>query len=289
MPVRWKTLVYLLLASALIGCAGVWGIGSLLTRATNVRVPVAHAPARLVHIDSTDGVRLAGTYWPAPAGAPAILMLHGNGNNRGSMHETAAWLNTHGYAVLSIDFRGHGESTPAGKSFGLFEAEDAAAALAWLRQRHSARIGIIGFSLGGAASLIGANGPLPVDALVLQGVYPDIRRAILNRLAIRLGEWPATIMEPLLSYQSLPRFGVSPSAISPIRALARVEVPVLVMGGGEDTNTPSDETRAMYDAVRANAELHILDGVNHDALGRSLPEAQPVLLGFLDRSLKSVR
>ena len=288
MQIGLKPLVCALLAIILIGSAGVWGVGSLLTRTTNRHVTVPEKPAQLVHIDSTDGVRLAGTYWPAAdKGAPAILMLHGNGNNRGAMSGTASWLNTHGYAVLAIDFRGHGDSTPAGKSFGLFEAEDAEAALAWLRQRHPrARVGVIGFSLGGAASVLGDEGPLPVDAFVLQGVYPDIRRAIFNRLAIRLGQWPASAIEPLLSYQSLPRFGVWPSSISPIRALAQVKAPVLLMGGGKDTNTPPEETRAMYGAVRANAELRILEGVDHDTLGRTLPETFPILLAFLDRNLK---
>lgn len=288
MQIGRKPLVYALLATLLIGSAGVWGIGSMLTRATNGRVSIPEKPAHVVQIDSTDGVRLAGTYWPtADKDAPAILMLHGNGNNRGAMSGTASWLNTHGYAVLAIDFRGHRESTPASKSFGLFESEDAEAALAWLRQNHpQARVGVIGFSLGGAASLLGAKGPLLVDALVLQGVYPDIRRAIFNRLAIRLGRWPASAIEPLLSYQSLPRFGVWPSSISPIRALAQVEAPVLLMGGGKDTNTPPQETRAMYGAIRANAELRILEGVTHDALGRTSPETFPILLAFLDRNLK---
>ena len=102
MQIGRKPLVYALLATILIGSAGVWGIGSLLTRATNGRVSIPEKPAHVVQIDSTDGVRLAGTYWPtADKDAPAILMLHSNGNNRGAMSGTASWLNTHGYAVLA--------------------------------------------------------------------------------------------------------------------------------------------------------------------------------------------
>ena len=205
------------------------------------------------------------------------------------MRETANILHVQGYAVLSIDFRGHGQSTPAGKSFGLFEADDAHAALAWLRKANpGVRTGAIGFSLGGAASLLGSNGPLDVDALVLEGVYPDIRHAIFNRLAVRLGRWPAAIIEPFLTYQSLPRFGVWPSAISPQRALEHVRMPVMVVGGAEDHNTPPDETRMMYNAVKTHGEFHILAGMNHDDLGRQVPEDFKVaLLAFLRRNLKT--
>lgn len=208
LPRSLKRLSGALLVATVLGCAGLWGVGNMLTRSTNTKVTAPAFPARPVRIASTDGVELAGSYWPgSEADAPAILMLHGNGSNRGSMSEGASWLNERGYAVLAVDLRGHGESSPAEKSFGLHEADDAQAALSWLRQRNpGGRIGIVGFSLGGAASLIGPHGPLTVDALVLEGVYPDIRRAIFNRLAIRLGEWPATFAEPLLSYQSLPRF-----------------------------------------------------------------------------------
>ena len=275
--------------AAFLGCVGVWGVGSLLTAATNSQVPLPSPPARVVAITSTSDIRLAGTYWPtARAGAPAILLLHGNGSNRGSMHESGAWLNSQGYAVLAIDFRGHGQSTAARKSFGLFEADDARAALDWLRKENpGGRIGVIGYSLGGAATLLGHRGPLPADAIVLEGVYPDIRHAIYNRLTLRIGNWPATAIEPLLSYQSLLRFGVSPPSLSPMDALARVNVPVMIVGGGDDRNTPPSETIAMYEAVKTHGELHILPGVGHDQLGRDPPAYfRRILVAFLDRHLK---
>lgn len=286
---RFKRFTAILVLLAIAGIAGLWMVGTLLTRATPATVPPPPAPARLVWIESSSQVRLAGSYWQnTRSGAPAILMLHGNGSSRMAMTETAAWLNQQGYAVLAVDLRGHGQSTATAKSFGLHEADDARSALAWLRHANpGARVGAIGFSLGGAAMLIGRQGPVPVDALVLEGVYPDIRHAIHNRLALRLGHWPARLIEPLLSYQSLPRFGVWPEALSPIEALSRVQEPVMVVGGGEDTNTPPAETRALYDRIKDHGELQILPGVSHDDLGRNLPDAFKVkLLGFLDRNLK---
>ena len=279
--------VFALLIAILIACWGVWGVGSALTRSTNTVVATPAAPARVVRIGSTAGVIIVGTYWSSRLGAPAILMLHGNGGNRGSMSRASAWLNAHGYAVLAIDLRGHGQSSPATKSFGLFESDDARAAIDWLRRANpGVRVGAIGYSLGGAATLLGREGSLPVDVLVLEAVYPDIRSAIFNRLAMRLGKWPAAAIEPLLSYQSYPRYGVWPSEISPVQALARVKAPVMVIGGEADLHTPPAETRALYRAVRNGGELHIVAKADHDALGGAVSnDLETALLAFLDKNL----
>lgn len=137
-----------------------------------------------------------------------MLLLHGNGASREQVAGTADWLASHGYAAMAIDFRGHGQSAQVTRSFGLFESRDAAAALAWLRHaQHGAKIAALGISLGGAAALLGDAGPLPADALILEAVYPDIRRAIRNRLTASLGTAPAWLIEPALSLQALPRYG----------------------------------------------------------------------------------
>jgi alpha-beta hydrolase superfamily lysophospholipase len=263
-----------------------------MTRPGNTPVADFAPPVLSIRIASTPGISLAGSYWPgkpeARGDSPVILLLHGNGGNRRDVSETADWLNAQGYAVLAIDFRGHGSSTAATKSFGLREAQDAHAAYAWLRQKHPrAKIGVIGFSLGGAAAVLGSSGPLPADAMVLESVYPDIRHAIRNRLSTHLGPLPALVMEPLLSLQSWPRFRVGPGAISPITGLARVKAPVMIVGGGNDAYTPPAETRAMFDAAHRHGEMWVLDGLSHDEVVHSAPAAFRLkLLSFLDRNLR---
>ncbi|MBX9885377.1 MAG: alpha/beta fold hydrolase, partial [Novosphingobium sp.] len=282
-------MIRILAISVLVLLAGLWIVGSQLTQPTPAAMALPDGSGRPVSITSTATVTLGGTYWPPPiSGSPAILLLHGNGGDRTQMSTLAAVLRNEGYGVLAIDFRGHGRSTPLSKSFGLFEADDAAAALSWLRRcTPGSRVGVIGFSLGGAASLLGRDGPLEADALVLEGVYPDIRHAIGNRVARRLGSSAAGLIEPLLSFQSLPRFGVWPSQIAPIRAAARLRTPVMVVGGAADMNTPPEETRALYQAINAPKQLLILPGIGHDELGSTLPEAlKPELLAFLDRHLR---
>ncbi len=217
-----------------------------------------------------------------------MLMLHGNGGNRSNATPNAAWLASQGYGVLAIDFRGHGESTPAGKSFGVYEARDAHVAFSWLKAKNpGTHIGVIGFSLGGAAALIGDQGPLLADAIVLQAVYPDIRRAIGNRINSLVGSVLGTILEPLLSYQAWFRFGRAPGYISPIKALETIKTPVMIVGGGADRYTPRTEMEALFNAAKRNGEIWILEGRSHDQVVAEKSEVfREKLLRFLDRHLK---
>src|SRR5438477_3356349 len=197
---------------AFIVLAAAWTFGSIATRPHVAPVAPPSPPGRVVHLVAADGVRLEGSYWPGHrADGPAVLLLHGINSSRASFTRHALWLNGLGYAVLAIDFRGHGGSAAVPRSFGLYEARDATAGLAFLRSgAPNRRVGLIGTSLGGAAALLGDDGAPPIQALVLQAVYPDVREAIANRIAGVVGRPIAWVGEPLLSYQSWLRYGVPP-------------------------------------------------------------------------------
>lgn len=205
--------------------------------------------------------------------------------SRASTAPSADWLSRLGYAALTIDFRGHGGSDMAERSFGLRESSDARSAFRWLKRRQGgAPVGVIGHSLGGAAALLGPEGPLPADALVLQAVYPDIRRAIRNRIADRLGAAPAYVLEPLLSFQSGPRFGVPPGELSPLEAVRRYRGPVFVIGGLDDSYTPPEETRALFDAAPRPKSLWLVPGRGHAAIGELSDQAYRERVGAFLRA-----
>lgn len=274
----------------IVALALVWAAGEALTRGGQSRVPPAAAPARDLVIRVPDGTVLAATYRPGSrADAPAILLLHGVGASRGTLAGNASWLADRGYATLTIDFRGHGGSTTRPRTFGWTEAADAHAAFTWLKRRqHGARIGVVGISMGGAASLLGPAGPLPADALVLQAVYPDLRSAIRHRIAARLGRAAAWIGEPLLSVQTWPRLGVPPTAISPASALPRFTGALLVIGGRDDQSTPAIETRRLHAAEIGSAELWLVPRGDHAAIcAMDDPAYRKRLLAFFQRTLQS--
>ncbi len=74
---------------------------------------------------------------------------------------------------------------------------------------------------------------------------------------------PARLIEPLLSFQSIARYGVAPSRLSPVAAIRRYRGPVLVIGGGEDAYTPPPETRALHAAVPGGKLLWLVPGEDH--------------------------
>lgn len=254
-----------LVVCVIAGAATSWALGSIMVRGGNRQVPAANKPAMDLFLTSADRTRIAATYRPGRApNSPAVLLLHGVRASRQANAANAEWISAQGYASLTVDFRGHGGSDLRPRTFGLDEAGDAQAAFRWLKRRQQgARVGIIGISLGGAASLLGEEGPIPADALVLQAVYPDIRHAIRNRIATVAGALPALLLEPLLSFQSLPRFGVKPSRLSPLNALRRYKGPVLIIGGAEDRFTPVTETEAMFEAATGRKSLWVVPGKDH--------------------------
>jgi pimeloyl-ACP methyl ester carboxylesterase len=89
-------------------------IGKLLSQ------PVSRESVRFT---SVDGVRLCGTWYKSAKGkdAPCVLLLHNIGGHRKQegWDALARLFQEKGYAVLSFDFRGHGDSTAVDDNFWL--------------------------------------------------------------------------------------------------------------------------------------------------------------------------
>ncbi|RVT89799.1 alpha/beta hydrolase [Sphingomonas crocodyli] len=276
----------------LVGFGATWCVGSWLVRGYGGPVPSAVAPARDIRLTASDGISIAGTYRPGcTVDAPAVLLLHPKGGGRAAMAGNAKWLSARGFATLAIDLRGHGESTITDLSYGLHESRDARAAFDWLKVRQrGAPAALVGSSLGGAAALLGDEGPIPADALVLQAVFPTIHDAIFNRIASRIGRAPALLLEPLLSGQTWLRIGVPPSRLAPIDAVARYRGPLLLIGGAEDESTPPVEVRAMFARANDPRAIWFAPGLDHAATaGIETPAYRARLLNFLTRSIGAPR
>jgi dienelactone hydrolase len=68
------------------------------------------APPRKVDLKAPDGTPLAATYYPSARPGPGILLLHQCNRERSSWDGLATELSRQGFHVLTLDFRGYGES-----------------------------------------------------------------------------------------------------------------------------------------------------------------------------------
>jgi dipeptidyl aminopeptidase/acylaminoacyl peptidase len=136
-------------------------------------------------------VTIAASWYPAPAGfdAPTVILSHGFTGCRFGPGDllAAGMLHRHGIAVLMIDLRNHGDSTKVDMRFagGVVEYRDVLGAWDWLRGQGvpERRIGLLGFSLGAATTMIAMGQEPRIAAIWADSSYGDIGSALRDELA----------------------------------------------------------------------------------------------------------
>ena len=142
-----------------------------------------------VDFPSRDGLMLSGWFVPPTNGA-TIVLCHGFGGNRLMVGPIARMLIPHGFGVLMFDFRAHGRSPGDLSTWGWLETYDLLGALDFLQRRpevDAARIGVLGFSLGGQVALRSAAQSELVRAVAAEGPSPAVLadHILSKRLTLR--------------------------------------------------------------------------------------------------------
>jgi len=133
-----------------------------------------------VRFRGVDDITLVGDCWPSEG--PAVLMLHGGGQNRHSWKKTGQVLADRGFHVVAVDTRGHGDSDRApdadysigsltGDVFNILDAI-------------GRPVTLIGASMGGLTGIMVAAeaGPTKVNKLVLVDVVPRVEESGTRRI-----------------------------------------------------------------------------------------------------------
>ena len=208
--------------------------------------------------------------------APVLLYLHGaRWNVTGSagrirrMHEL-------GFAVLAIDYRGFGRSSPGLPSEDLAH-EDALAAWQWLAQQNpQSQRYLFGHSLGGAIAVRLAAETNDLSGLIVEGSFTSIPQVVSHF------KWGWLPVAPLITQ----RFDAA-------SRISRVKAPVLVVHGSEDSLIPPDLGRALFDQAPSPKRFELVQGGSHhstNTLGQAqYREALAALFGISDQTKESRR
>ncbi len=133
-----------------------------------------------VRFSGVDGVRLVADEWnrgvEGAGGRPAILMLHGGGQNRFSWKNTGQILADQGFHVVAIDTRGHGDSDRAPDAD--YAIETLTADVMLVLEAIGGPVVLIGASMGGLTGILAADraGPKIVTRLILVDVVPRFEK-----------------------------------------------------------------------------------------------------------------
>ena len=292
----------------LIGLAGGTYVGvssamaANLTKTSRVRPDPTDTPES-VNLDYSDvsftsrggDARLAGWIIPPESGANSpeatargtswVVMLHGDNTNRSDPKTgtlgIAQELSAHGFGIFMFDMRGRGDSPSAMSSAGYFERLDLQGASDYLVSRGAdrSRIGVLGFSLGGAVALMAGANPNNFGAVVADSAFADY--SLVLRSSMTGIKRPLTLWFPGMKFMAKSIYGIDISEISPARAVARSDTPVLVIHGEDDTVIPVEHARLLGRAIGASFDeideghetVWIVPGAGHTGAFRTEPRA----------------
>jgi pimeloyl-ACP methyl ester carboxylesterase len=236
-----------------------------------------------VTLTAGEAVRLAGWYLPSRNGA-AVVLLHGAGSTRTSVLDEASVLARHGYGVLMIDARGHGQSGGDAQDNGWWGNSDVSSAVTWLEARSdvvSGRIGAVGISMGGEEAIGASGADRRIRAVIAEGALwrgamddgwlPHSFTGYVDRASLMV----QTALTALLTSAPVP-----PGLAASLRATA--PRPVLLIAGRPELQGD----RTLRAASPANVELFELPDTGHAAGLRTHPAAwERGVIAFLGRSL----
>ena len=219
-----------------------------------------------VSIQSGDGLRLVGDYFPADGGGHRYLLaIHGYTATRGSMTTYAQMYAAHGFHVLMPDMRGHGDSEGAYIGMGWLDRKDVLGWIDWIIRRDpQAQIVLHGVSMGGATVMMTAGETLPphVIAAVEDCGYTSVWDEFTDEMDYLFHLPPFPLLHTASAIARL-RAGYSFREASALKQVRQAQIPILFIHGSADNFVNSDMVYPLYEACPTQKALYIAEGAGH--------------------------
>ena len=187
------------------------------------------------------------------------------------------------FNVFLFDFRSFGKSEGSFTTAGYLEKNDLIGAINYLdKEKNLTKIGLYGFSLGGAVALMANH--KNVKAIVTDSAYAKLSDIVkhMYRMFFIL-KYPLAYLTKLYGILFLK---INIDDASPADSIKSMKVPILIIHAEKDSQIPVKEAYLLHEANK-NAELWIVENAEHGMTHGINPEKyEKRVLEFFEENLK---
>ena len=242
------------------------------------RMPVYLLPSDMglpyenILLKTSDGKNLKGWLIHSKKSKGIIICLHGYPANKSDILPVVSFLYPD-FSLLLFDFRAHGESEGKITYFGLKEFIDVKAAIDFIKSRDDIKgmkIGIWGYSLGGAVGIIAASKyDGMINAIVTDSAFANFPEMITHYYK-NLG--PLKYIFSSLS-RLLGRYILGADFIqnSPEYFIEELKSPILIIHSREDDFVPYQHALRLFNKAPQPKRLYTVEG-KHTGLDRAFTD-----------------
>ena len=178
-------------------------------------------------------------------------------------------LNDSGISTFRFDFFGHGESDGIFEEITTSEAvDDIQNAIRFLKESGYKKIGLVGSSFGGMASIITASKTDALYALALKSPVSDYLGLIHSREDEQeIKKWKEKGVIEVAGVDGETRtlkysFYEEAQKVKAYEAAQKIKVPALIVHGNDDETVPIEQSRKTASLIE-NCRLEIIEGADH--------------------------
>ncbi|KQO18472.1 alpha/beta hydrolase [Paenibacillus sp. Leaf72] len=284
--ILWSLGIALLLVAALVFFISYKVVDTLLhhPRDTNVsyELNIEKTPFEEVEFPSLKNDNtIRGSFFPAnnlsgEASNKTIIVVHGYTSNRlvkGRTPKLVEHFVPKGYNVLAFDLSSQGNSNGDLITLGLNEKYDLLGAVSYLKSRdHTGdSIGVIGFSMGAATSLLAASESDDIKAVIADSPFRNAGLFLREGLPFFSG-LPAFPFSYTSTWMANWAFNVDLDSISPMDAVKKMQnKPVMLIHGTGDQQISYKNTEVIFESLKNNPSAEVwypqntehIDAINH--------------------------
>lgn len=236
---------------------------------------------KAVTIKTADGIDIAGWFIPQQNSDKIIIALHGYPADKGDVLPLLVFLHED-FNLLFVDFRYFGESGGLYSTIGVKEMYDLLAAVEFVKEKGFEKIGVWGFSMGGAVALLSTDKTSNIKAIVSDSSY-----AALSLLATEPYRNFTFLKYPLAFFTRVFArifLGISIDEASPVKKVKEARIPILLIHSPEDEVVPFSHALLLREALKNNprAEFWFEGGILHGQLQK---EYQTRIKEFFQKNL----